>query len=377
MSTALKMIATISNTNSQNKPPIINHGDVTPELCYQIEKAFKGFFAHKGIKADEQVPRCLYSFQDHWIEEWIATHSNELVLLSFADFMLKFRSLVLVKGWQGKLKTSILGMRQEDRRFNEFYNLLDSRNILLRGSSSHLDQAKVRETLESSMTKELSGRVEYEKVDQITVFEDWIAEVRRVDDYMFTKREERARIPRRAALAEPSRNANTSSSSAPATASSSSSAPKAEYREGDRPKKMTQEERDLLAANGGCFKCRRLFVYHMSGDCINRYPTTRFTVDQRYIDTFKSKAKPVAAVSRGRERERDETRLSGDHRERCSASPRIANARPRRSSSCHNSDLYTAPLSSRLTHGRRSPSPRRRSPSIEQIATDGVRTSNS
>lgn len=363
MAPSTRNLAIVSNVNQQNKPPLIGPGDITPEIAYQIEKAFKGFFANKGIKAEDQVSRALYIFQDHRIEEWIAVQSDDLVKGTFAEFMVKLRALVLAPGWEGKLKTSILGMRQGDLSFIKFYNRLASRNILLRGSSSHLPIDKVRDQLEANMTAELREMVEYERVHNEADFDAWITEVRRIDDHMASKREtDRARYSKRSAFNEPSRNANATSNT---TQSSSSTVPSRSQSgtkpEDFRPPKMTNAERDLLAANAGCFKCRRPFVNHRSGECTNGYPTSKFTVDQKYVDSFRtSKPKAVAAVfDRSRGREDSRSRLSGDHRGRRSASPHVA-------SSSHR-------VSSR---SRRSPS-RRRSDRFQEVPSPQTRTRSS
>lgn len=287
MAPSAKTLAVITNIDSQTKPPLISAGDMTPELCYQAEKAFKGFFAHKGVKPDEQVSRCLYSFQDHRIEAWLDVQGDALVKGTFADFMAKLRLLVLAPGWEAKLKTSILGMRQGDVSFMEFYNHMASRNILLRGSPSQLPIEKIREQLEANMTAELRDQVEYEDVHLEKDFDLWTTKVRRVDEHMQSKREQdRARWGKRAALSDSSRNANVASSSTTQTTRTETTTKTEE-----RPLKMTDSERDLLSANAGCYKCRRPFVNHRSGECTNGYPTRRFIVDQKYIDTFKAKPK--------------------------------------------------------------------------------------
>ncbi|KZP17246.1 hypothetical protein FIBSPDRAFT_675093, partial [Athelia psychrophila] len=253
------------------KPPLISAGDISPELCYQIEKGFHGFFANKGIKPEDQVARALFSFQDHRIEEWIAAHQDELVLCTFAEFMVKLHVLMLAPNWEGKLKTSILGMRQGDVSFIEFYNHMASRNILLRGSASHLDAAEVRDQLEANMTSELRETVEYEDAHLEQDFDVWISRVRRIDEHMSAKHDaDRARYAKRPALSDSSRNANTSLSTAPQTSRSQTTTKTSTE---ERPLKMTDGERELLGANAGCYKCRHPFVNHRSGECTNGYPT--------------------------------------------------------------------------------------------------------
>lgn len=186
------------------------------------------------------------------------------------------------------------------------------------------------------MTPALKERVRYEHADKIADFEKWIEDVRRIDDYQAAKRTRTVSSkPPRAGLSEPSQYANTSSSSNTATSSSTTAPPARPF---FKPKPLSSTERDLLRENGGCFKCRRPFAGHLSGECTLNFPTSIFVVDQLYIDSFKkkeSKPKPVAALfdrSRGRQESRS-GRLSGGHQDRRSASPRRNSSRqPRRSS---------------------------------------------
>lgn len=92
-------------------------------------------------------------------------------------------------------------------------------------------------------------------------------------------------------------------------------------------KPLTQSKHELLNENGGCYKCRRPFVYHCSGECTAGFPLMVFTVNKAYIESLKrkeSKPKVVAAVF-DRLREEKDSRFCGclsskDHR--CySASP--------------------------------------------------------
>lgn len=141
------------------------------------------------------------------------------------------------------------------------------------------------------MSEELADQCVYEKVDLKSDFEKWIAEVRRMDHHQHARREaDKARYPKRT-FGEPSRNANVSTSAAAPAVKEQSRPSKVE-----RPAKITQAERDLLAANDGCFKCRKPFVMHRSNDCTNGYPERKFIVDQKYIDSFKAKPKTVAAI---------------------------------------------------------------------------------
>lgn len=121
---------------------MITDGDFTPEICSQVEKAFNAFFVHKGIEEDKQVARVFSAFQDVHVEEWLSVNRDELLLLTFKEFMAALRKAHLPVGWENKLKTSILFMRQGDQPFINWYHLMAGRNILLRNTSYHLSQSQ-------------------------------------------------------------------------------------------------------------------------------------------------------------------------------------------------------------------------------------------
>lgn len=71
---------------------------------------------------------------------------------------------------------------------------------------------------------------------------------------------------RASTLTEPSRRNNIPSQNAMASSSSSTYAPRRFV------PKLTEYEKKLLAANDGCFKCRRFFAGHRSDKCPNEFP---------------------------------------------------------------------------------------------------------
>lgn len=265
----------------------------------------------------------MYSFKDHRIEEFLDADWDNIAKLPFKDFMVKFRAAFLPTGWEGQLEGTILSMRQGDMLFWEWYNSMMVKNMLLRGTSAHLDLPKICKQLAANMTDSLKSRCRYEGADTIVEFEKWIEDVRQIDDYQNENcvKRERENAQRRGsstansctALGEPSRNAHTVLTTTATTATT--------VRTEFKPKPLSTSECELLRDNGGCYKCWKPFVYHMLGDCNNSFPTSNFSVDKAYVDSFKkkeSKPKPVTVVfdrSHGRERA-NIGRLSGDHHDR-------------------------------------------------------------
>lgn len=142
MAPTSKRTAVISNLESQNKPPMLTAGDVTPEVLRAFEKACMGHFQNKDVTADKQVGKIMYSFQDHRIEEWLDTDWDGFAALSFRDFMVKLRDAFLPTGWEDDLKDDILSMRQGDKGFWEWFNSMTTKNLLLKNTKSHMTIGK-------------------------------------------------------------------------------------------------------------------------------------------------------------------------------------------------------------------------------------------
>lgn len=217
MALPVKNIAVVSNTNQQNKPPLISNGDITPELCYTIDHAFKVFFVHKDIPENKQVLRVIYNFQDHHIIKWLAVNHDDIIAMTWDAFMLKFRTAFLPARWEGKLKTSMLAMRQNNRPFINFYNSMAAQKLLLRGFMVHLKIEKIRDQLKANMTEELSSQVNYKKINVVADLKVWLTEVRHIDEHQAARREQdHLRNNRPACTQLPDASCTAPSSSAPA-----------------------------------------------------------------------------------------------------------------------------------------------------------------
>lgn len=107
---------------------------------------------------------------------------EDILKRSFTELMTALRKAQLLVGWENKLKTLILPMRQGDQPFINWYHSMAGRNFLLRNTSYHLSPAQIQDQLEANMPKELSVLVEYEKVVNKTDFESWLFDVQRIDN---------------------------------------------------------------------------------------------------------------------------------------------------------------------------------------------------
>jgi hypothetical protein len=173
--------------------------------------------------------------------------------MSFTDFMKEFRGLYLPPDWEQDLRRSLMSAMMGTRTFWDYASKIQNQNFLLAGTDSHLREDKLRHQLEVGMTDKLTWKCKAEKAQDVLEFQNWLLEVKRLDDAMCTDRlefEEIARATRADShkvylLGEPSRHGNAlpnnnfnRSNNAPA---SGSSTPRT------RVPKLTEEERSITS----------------------------------------------------------------------------------------------------------------------------------
>ncbi|KIM87980.1 hypothetical protein PILCRDRAFT_3692 [Piloderma croceum F 1598] len=281
--------------DSPNKVPVLLQGDLTPSVMRQYENACLGFFEGKEIAPEKQVRKILTGLRDDRIQEWISIDRDEILGLTFAEFMVEFKAGFLPEDWEEITRIELLTMQQGSGSFWDFSVKVQSKNALLRDTESFLDKDQLRHRIESGMTPKLTLRCPHEKSNKITDFKKWLVDVRRIDDLMRSdhaklkvlQKAQREGTRCSNALAEPSRNSNATASS------SSSSFP-------DKLARLTETERRLLFDNKGCLKCRKVFISHHSTNCPDGFPNAANykTLTQSFVDYIKMRRnkKPVAAI---------------------------------------------------------------------------------
>lgn len=75
-------------------------------------------------------------------------------------------------------------MIQRNNNFWDFSVLVQSKNSLLRNTTSHLKEEQVRHCLELGMNQRLALRCRLEKSSKVADFREWITEVKHVDDLL-------------------------------------------------------------------------------------------------------------------------------------------------------------------------------------------------
>ncbi|KAG1804740.1 uncharacterized protein HD556DRAFT_1226393, partial [Suillus plorans] len=294
MSTATK-VARVEQA-SASKPPFLTAGQITPEALRAWEMGCMQFFLHKEVKDDEKVKKVAWGMQDPIVQDWYLNNQEEFDALSFKDYLGEVRDYWLPTDWSDSVRRKMLASVQGQRPFSEWAVDIQSQNTLLRDTASHLDDVNLLYHLESHMNPELAGDYYAENIAE-TELRKWIEKVRLLDEkrlrYLARQKEAvetalRAERNRSTAHKNVLPNARTKTNTSQTTKAFVRLPP------------LSDNERQLLRDNDGCFKCREPFAGHTSAVCPKGFPDgatykalTSATITAK---KFKRDGKVVAAV---------------------------------------------------------------------------------
>jgi hypothetical protein len=294
-----------------NKAPILTSRSVSPEVLRRFENACRNFFHAKKIAANEQVASVAGNMHDALISDWYWTDEARINGLSFEGFIKEMKVKWLKKGWELAICRHVLGTKQNGEVFWEWAVRMRGLNALLRDTASHLTDDTLRNQLDANLDTALSLACDDEKVYETTELEKWLGLVKDIDEMKRRERqqaradaEEAARntASKRSAattgILEPSRRANNQIPKYSNVPFSSQNAPNTEFKQTKRVAKLTDEERAILRANGGCLKCRCTNAGHLAKDCPEHGPVADVKHTANATENLKGRttSKPVAAV---------------------------------------------------------------------------------
>jgi len=156
-------------------------------MC-EYKHACIGYFENKDIVPDKQVRKILAGMQDTRIQDWISVDRDHFLNLPFADFMTEFRAAYLPEDWEAITRIELLAMTQGDSSFWDFAIQIQAKNSLLRNTESHLSKHDLRHRIKSGMTQRLALRCRLEKCNDVIGLEQWLIEVKHVDDLIHMER---------------------------------------------------------------------------------------------------------------------------------------------------------------------------------------------
>ena len=271
--------------------PTLLTGKVSPEIYAEFIRLAKAFFREKDVAPDRQVARISGSLTDSGHLEWYDANETNLESGSFEDFCTAFRAKFVSNRDDHKLQAQLYGSKQGDHEFLDWAQDVCRINRLIIGSDAHLSDAQLSHILRGNCEPELLKKLGTFTLnaDPSTNLQGWISEIQEVYEELS---EECARIRRMMESMLKAAKPKTTPAN-PATSTSTQPPRPSQPREGMIPK-LTATEKQLLSDNQGCFKCRRVFMDHMSRDCPNGFPKKHYAITQALVDRFRPKANPPA-----------------------------------------------------------------------------------
>ncbi|KAF9487228.1 hypothetical protein BDN71DRAFT_1437006 [Pleurotus eryngii] len=221
--------------SNPTKPPTMGEGDVDASVLWDWFNRSENFFRQKSITADNRVVSIAWGMS--------GVHAS-------------MRTLFLPSDWEHAGRMDVLRLQQGSRSFVEFSLDMMGRNNLLAGTDSFFNDEALRDTMDANMDRELARECNRENVTSIASFRDWLDEVKRLDE---RKRQRMEEIERTLARinAKSNNNRTTSTVTRPPFQPRNTNAPVGTNTGSFTPlPKLTDDERALLSANGGCYKCR-------------------------------------------------------------------------------------------------------------------------
>ena len=263
-----------SNHPVINHPPVFSEGQITAKELMIFEQDCEAYFLNTkgGDPKEQRVARIITAFKDPLVRDWITSNRATLVKLTFDEFMTQLRDMFLPKDWEENVRTQILGNKMpRNERFILWAQGLQAMNCVLRNTRSHLSEQRLRDTLEANIDGDLRLLAREAGASAKEKLSEWMDLMERLD----AKRKMELKRQREVAADEVQRNSSAkrqnSRNSGAFTMSSTRSASGTSDQK--RVPRLTQEERDILSKNQGCFKCHRMCQGHRAGDCPNGFPS--------------------------------------------------------------------------------------------------------
>ena len=261
--------------------PLLTPGEILPMVMHQWKMACTDFFrSNKKIEVEDHVAAVFPGLKDLCARDWVTTHGDCLVGLSFAVFIKELQREFLPEGWDDELHAKICNscLRSLDS-FPKWVNDIHHLNIVLRNSEYHFSDAKLCLQLDSLFDVDLCSHCKNwkikELVDKIGDEGDseeeiaekhlacWISEVWKLAEehahdtkHYLGAAEDLQHALKCQALGYPSHSQNVLSVSKPWTSMNPLSGGS------HKPPCLTKTECSLLYKHQGCLKCRCGYQNH-------------------------------------------------------------------------------------------------------------------
>ena len=307
-----RMSSSSAAPSSSHDAPSISQSSLTLDalLCW-VDDCLT-YFGIRQISASEQVSGIIYTIRVTRMRPWLRSNHARLCALSFDDFVMEIKRKWLKSDWKDDLVKRVKNDQPSG------VDLLDWVTKLIEANESiglehpeFVDDRRFKSHVEARMSDKLRREYCYRDGEQKTLSgmddtELWINTIREIEDHLSSERKRWIsalvqHINENCPGPGPSRPVPPSLSAPPAAASPGPRLHSGEVWYNILP--LTDEQRDLLRANRGCFKCHKFFAGHFRINC----PATRPTQDavmncsadglQRALQNRNSSSTPTASSS--------------------------------------------------------------------------------
>ncbi|RDB15414.1 Transposon Ty3-G Gag-Pol polyprotein [Hypsizygus marmoreus] len=274
----------IASQLAPSHAPILSPGVITYDNFKVFEKMCQRFFSHKSIAPNEQVQRIIYNFEDTSVQDWLDADFDKFVALTFPNFATEFMKKWLPLYWEDDILMRVIRM-QDNRPFWPWVIDIKKCNLLLVGKPLHVAVGTMKAHLTTRFDPPLRAVYRsadnFETMETMTVFDNWVDEVRKIDDRIraHSERNGKAYIDKLVAQSVAARIPLSSniSNTLPAPPHQSTPTPSTSSNTSRPPRpfipRLSDAEKSLLASNGGCYKCRLFYTGHYADSCTVERPS--------------------------------------------------------------------------------------------------------
>jgi hypothetical protein len=200
----------------------------------------------------------------------------------------------LTDGWAGIIKQSILNSTQGDKPFWDWVQALQAMNVLIVGTYAEMDNTAMCTHIKANLNESLKVVANRKETHHELNFKKWTSALKLLDDdhindesrmVAIIAKQCAARIKTRHENNHPFANLSCLANTVNNTRNPTNNNNTASSATASHLPPLLNAERTLLAANDGCFKCRKPFIYHRTPECTSDYlsiteykPITKATI---------------------------------------------------------------------------------------------------
>jgi hypothetical protein len=310
--TLLKKDSTAVYIGEQGKLPVVTAGKLTPDLLFDFKNGAFFYFTYKDLPEDKKVSCVAGGLQDAQVQTWYRLNHVAINAAGFANFMTTVCANWLNPGWEQEVKLLILSSSQGSMPVSDWILLLECTNALIKGTTCELNDAELRNHIQSHVHPDTMSTATHTKLHLIVDFPAYKCGLRTIDDacvradellqaavkQMITSTVTATHRVNSRPTHNYTNNASSSNNNNNAALTATSSVTSLHV------PALTSSKRTLLQEHEGCFKCRDFYADHLSRNCTRGFPdpamykalTAADATHTKKQRNKKEKTAPTAAV---------------------------------------------------------------------------------